>query len=94
MKIKNKHQHLLALLEAHRSFRQDCLNLIASENVPSPFVENYLVDELDQRYGNYLGIDLGKRLYQGNKFIAAIESYAHQQAKDLFGAKFVDLRPL
>ena len=94
MKIKNKHRDLLALLEAHRSFRQDCLNLIASENVPSPFVENYLVDELDQRYGNYLGIDLGERLYQGNKFIAAIESYAHQQAKDLFGAKFVDLRPL
>ena len=94
MKIESKHQHLSALLEAHRSFRQDCLNLIASENVPSPFVESYLVEELDQRYGNYLGINLSERFYQGNKFIAKIESYAHQLAKDLFGANFVDLRPL
>ena len=94
MKIGDKHRHLSALLEAHRSFRQNCLNLIASENVPSPLVESYLVEELDQRYGNYLGIDLSERFYQGNKFIAEIESYAHQLAKDLFGANFVDLRPL
>lgn len=94
MKIEDKHQHLSALLDSHRSYRQNCLNLIASENVPSPFVESYLVEELDQRYGNYTGIDLTERFYQGNKFIAEIESYAHQLAKDLFGANFVDLRPL
>ena len=94
MKIEDKHRHLSALLDSHRSYRQNCLNLIASENVPSPFVESHLVEELNQRYGNYTGIDLTERFYQGNKFIVEIESYAHQLAKDLFRANFVDLRPL
>ena len=94
MKIEDKHRHLSALLDSHRSYRQNCLNLIASENVPSPFVDSHLVEELNQRYGNYTGIDLTERFYQGNKFIVEIESYAHQLAKDLFRANFVDLRPL
>ena len=94
MKIEDKHRHLSALLDSHRSYRQNCLNLIASENVPSPFVDRHLVEELNQRYGNYTGIDLTERFYQGNKFIVEIESYAHQLAKDLFRANFVDLRPL
>ena len=94
MKIEDKHRHLSALLDSHRSYRQNCLNLIASENVPSPFVDSHLVEELNQRYGNYTGIDLTERFYQGNKFIVEIESYAHQLAKVLFRANFVDLRPL
>ena len=94
MNFAKKVQEIESLLEQHRTFRGNCLNLIASENVPSPLVEQLLVEDLDQRYGNYVGIDLHERLYQGNRFIVQIEELAHELAKQLFGAAFVDLRPL
>ena len=90
----HKVQEIESLLEKHNSFRENCLNLIASENIPSPMVERLLVEDLDRRYGNYSGIDLHRRSYQGNRFIAQIEELAHQLAKQLFGAAYVDLRPL
>ena len=94
MDFSEKVKEINSLLEQHNTFRGDCLNLIASENVPSPLVEGLLVEDLDQRYGNYSGIDLQARLYQGNRFIVEIEKLAHELAKQLFGAAYVDLRPL
>ena len=94
MDFNEKVTEINSLLEQHKRFRGDCLNLIASENVPSPLVEGLLVEDLDQRYGNYNGIDLRDRLYQGNRFIVQIEELAHELAKQLFGAGYVDLRPL
>ena len=94
MDFNEKVKEINFLLEQHNTFRRDCLNLIASENVPSPLVEGLLVEDLDQRYGNYSGIDLQARLYQGNRFIVQIEELAQELAKQLFGAAYVDLRPL
>lgn len=94
MDFSEKVKEINSLLEQHNTFRGDCLNLIASENVPSPLVEGLLVEDLDQRYGNYSGIDLQARLYQGNRFIVEIEELAQKLAKQLFGAAYVDLRPL
>ena len=68
MDFNEKVKEINSLLEQHNTFRGDCLNLIASENVPSPLVEGLLVEDLDQRYGNYTGIDLRARSYQGNRF--------------------------
>ena len=94
MDFNEKVKEINSLLEQHNTFRGGCLNLIASENVPSPLVEGLLVEDLDQRYGNYSGIDLRNRLYQGNRFIVQIEELAQELAKQLFGAAYVDLRPL
>jgi glycine hydroxymethyltransferase len=94
MNLDSKVTEIESLLEQHNSFRENCLNLIASENIPSPLVERLLVEDLDRRYGNYSGIDLHQRSYQGNGFIAQIEEYAHNLAKQLFGAAYADLRPL
>ena len=70
------------------------MNLIASENTPSPLVEALFDERLSRRYGNYTGIDLFQRNYKGNRHIAEIEAYTHSLAKDLFSASFVDIRPL
>ena len=94
MDFNGKVKEINSLLEQHNTFRGDCLNLIASENIPSPLVEGLLVEDLDQRYGNYIGIDLRERIYQGNRFIVQIEELAQELAKQLFGAAYVDLRPL
>jgi len=94
MNFHTKVREIESLLEKHRTFRGNCLNLIASENVPSPLVERLLAGDLDHRYGNYTGINLHQRAYQGNRFIAKIEELAHELAKQLFGAAYIDLRPL
>ena len=94
MNFDTKIQKIESLLEKHRAFRENCLNLIASENVPSPLVEKLLAKDLDHRYGNYTGINLHERAYQGNQFIAQIEELAHELAKQLFGAAYIDFRPL
>ena len=82
------------LLEKHHTYREDCLNLIASENLPSPLVDRLLSLDLNHRYGNYKGLDLRQRSYQGNRFIVEIEELAQGLARQLFNAAYADLRPL
>lgn len=82
------------LVEKHKSFRESCLNLIASETRPSPLVERLIVNDLDHRYGSYTGIDPRNRGYPGNAFLTQMEEVAQDLAKQLFGAAYVDLRPL
>ncbi len=87
-------QKLTSLLDTHHQYRKSCLNLIASENTPSPLVEEFFDERLARRYGNYIGTDLYRRHYKGNRHIAEIEAYTHELAKKLFGAAHVDFRPL
>lgn len=87
-------QQLISLLDKHEAYRETCLNLIASENTPSPLVEELFDERLARRYGNYSGTDLYQRNYKGNRYIAEIEAYTQELAKELFGAAYVDFRPL
>ncbi len=89
-----KVQQLTSLLEKHHTYRETCLNLIASENTPSPLVEELFDERLARRYGNYSGTDIYQRNYKGNRYIAEIEAYTQELAKELFGAAYVDFRPL
>ena len=94
MNATQKVDKLNSLLNDHHQYRETCLNLIASENTPSPLVEELFDERLARRYGNYTGIDLFQRNYKGNRYIAKIEEYTQELAKELFGAAYVDLRPL
>lgn len=94
MSPNEKIQKLTLLLNKHHEYRETCLNLIASENTPSPLVEELFDERLARRYGNYAGIDLYQRNYKGNRYIAEIEAWTQDLAKELFNAKFVDFRPL
>ena len=89
-----KVQQLTSLLDKHHAYRETCLNLIASENTPSPLVEELFDERLARRYGNYSGTDIYQRNYKGNRYIAEIEAYTQELAKELFGAAYVDFRPL
>ncbi|MDE0637550.1 MAG: serine hydroxymethyltransferase [Candidatus Poribacteria bacterium] len=94
MNPNEKIEKLTSLLNKHHEYRETCLNLIASENTPSPLVEELFDEKLARRYGNYSGIDLYQRNYKGNRYIAEIEAWTQELAKELFNAKFVDFRPL
>ena len=94
MDYKRKVAEIDSLIEKHTAFRESCLNLIASETRPSPLVERLIVNDLDHRYGSYTGIDPRNRGYPGNAFLTQMEEVAQDLAKQLFGAAYVDLRPL
>jgi len=81
------------IVQDHHRYRETCLNLIASECITSPTVRRYLMTDFGYRYGNYMD-DPAVRGYKGNKYIIELEAEAHKLAKELFHAKYVDLRAL
>lgn len=82
------------LLRKHNNYREGCLNLIASENYSSEKVRSYLNSDLNNRYGCYATMNPEEREYTGNKYIHEIEMATHELVKDIFKAKYVDLRPI
>jgi glycine hydroxymethyltransferase len=81
----------LSLLKNHNDWRENCVNLIASENVMSPFCEGLYVSDLMHRYAEGLPFE---RYYQGLKYVDEIESLAEEKFKNHFDANFVDIRPI
>ena len=81
----------LSLLKKHDDWRQNCVNLIASENVMSPFCENLYVSDLMHRYAEGLPFE---RYYQGLKYVDEMEDLTEEKFKKHFGADFVDIRPI
>ena len=85
---------LVGLVTAHEQWRGGCLNLVASENIHSPLLGRFLASDLSGRYGDYSGRDLRRRRYQGTRYITEIEELADRLARSMFGARYVELRPL
>ncbi len=85
-------EQVISLVEKHNSWRgSECINLIASENVTSPLVDAVYLSDAMHRYAEGMPF---KRFYQGTKFIDEIEVYACNLMSKLFGAEYVDLRPV
>ena len=82
---------ILFLLKKHQEWRQNSINLIASENVMSPLAEKAYLSDLMHRYAEGLPF---KRYYQGLKYIDQIEELATNAFKKQFKANFADLRPI
>lgn len=82
------------LLKNHVSYREGCLNLIASENFSSEKVRSYLGGDFGNRYGCYATMNPEEREYTGNKYIHEFEMITHELVKEIFQAKHVDLRPI
>ncbi|MFX1475991.1 MAG: serine hydroxymethyltransferase, partial [Promethearchaeota archaeon] len=75
-------------LADHETWRRRCLNLIPSENVTSPLVRRMLASDFGHRYY------WDEPWYGGQKFTEQIELLAVEAAKQLFGAKYANLRAL
>ncbi len=84
----------LALLREHEAWRARCLNLIASENAYSHTLLSLLSSDLEQRYANYAYRDTTARSYRGTRYVAATEAIVEAQAKRVFGARWVETRPV
>lgn len=82
------------LVARHQAYRDRTLNLIASENTMSPWVEGAIELDLGHRYGDYRGTDPSDRKYTGNRYLSEIDLKARDALQTLFGCRHADLRPL
>ncbi|RLI12601.1 serine hydroxymethyltransferase [Candidatus Bathyarchaeota archaeon] len=89
---------LIRASEMHERYRgSECINLIASEGVKSPAVEEMLRSSMDleSRYAegeNDLEGHVKKRYYQGQKYMTMIENYVTDIIKMLFKCSWADVR--
>jgi glycine hydroxymethyltransferase len=89
---------LIDASENHERYRgEECINLIASEGLKSPAVEEMmcLSQDLESRYAegeNDLKGHVKARHYQGQKYMTQIENYAADLMKNLFGCNWADVR--
>jgi glycine hydroxymethyltransferase len=101
IKMESFSDLVLKLIEAsrnHEHYRDvECVNLIASEGLKSPAVNQMLSfsADLECRYAegeNDLEGHVKKRYYQGQKYITEIENYATDLMKSLFKCSWADVR--
>ncbi len=77
-------------INKHNSYRAKCLNLIASENLASPYTRFALNSDLVNRYT--VG-QPNNRWYAGCDYFDKIEKSAIAIAQKLFQAKYVNIQP-
>jgi glycine hydroxymethyltransferase len=90
-------QDIENILSQQETWRQtQTINLIASENTPSNAVRRVQNSDFMGRYAEGHPNEPGKvnRYYQGTKYIDQIESMAHDEICQLFGARQADVRPI
>ncbi len=91
MKMTDDARYIRENVMAHNEWFNDCIPMIASENLMSPLAKEMLISDFADRYAEGLP---GKRYYQGNVFVDKVELKAMELAKDLFNASFSDVRPI
>ncbi len=87
-------QQMDDMVRKHDQYRAKCLNLIASENYSSNSVRNHLTSDFSNRYGCYPTANPESREYRGNKYIHEFEMETQKLVGEVFGAEYVDLRPI
>jgi len=82
---------IVDLTKANNGWRENTINLIASENVMSPLAESVYTSDFMHRYAEG---DPFKRFYQGTRYIDKIEQLSTDLIKKLFKAKQAEVRVL
>lgn len=91
-----KLKEIKQIIEKHNRWREnECLNMIASENVLSPLARKFLVSDFVGRYNEHgvKGEDFITH-YQGVKYSSQIEKICNKIFAQRFKTKFVDTRSI
>ena len=88
---KEDAQFVRQQVQAHNKWFEDCIPMIASENLMSPLAKEMLISDFADRYAEG---NPGKRYYQGNIYVDKVELKAIELAKKVFDADFADVRPI
>jgi len=82
---------VVRIVKEHDEWRQNTINLIASENVMSPLAESLYLNDMMHRYAEGKPF---KRYYQGTRYIDEIEVLATELMKKLFAVEYAEVRPI
>lgn len=85
-----KDQKVFDLIKAEEKRQIEGIELIASENIVSPQVQEAAGSVLTNKYAEGLP---GKRYYGGCEVVDEIENLARERAKELFGATWANVQP-
>ena len=88
---RRSYNKIFQKLKEHHKWFENSIPLIASENIPSPAVREAIVSDFGNRYAEGWP---GERVYAGCKYIDDVEFECMDMAKKLYGAEFVDVRPI
>lgn len=91
MDPKDSFDRTRRLLKEHHEWMERTINLIGSENVPSPAVREALISDFGNRYAEGAP---GKRVYAGCKYIDEVEFLAMDLAKEVYGAAHANVQPV
>jgi glycine hydroxymethyltransferase len=80
-----------SILDQQDTWRERCLNLIASENVLSPAARSVLDSDLLHRYAEG---HPGVRYYEGTRYVDEVETLATETMQRIFRASYADVRPI
>lgn len=83
-------QKIFDLIKAEEKRQIEGIELIASENIVSPQVQEAAGSVLTNKYAEGLP---GKRYYGGCEVVDEIEDLARERAKELFGATWANVQP-
>ena len=88
---KESYNKIFTKLKQHHKWFENCIPLIASENIPSPAVREAIISDFGNRYAEGWP---GERVYAGCVYIDDVEFECMKLAKKLYKAKFADVRPI
>lgn len=89
--MRREIEKIVESVRKHHELFTNALPLIASENITSNTVRMLLASDLSHRYAEG---DVGRRFYQGCKYIDEIEEKAIRYAQKLFEAEHVNVKPI
>lgn len=78
---KNTANFITELTQKESDRQKNCLNLIASENLPSPKILELMGSAWSNKYGEGYP---GKRYYAGNQFTDELEGFVQKKALEVF----------
>ena len=82
---------ILEYVKAHETWRSECINLIASENISSKTMDRAVCSGFMHKYAEGWPEN---RYYQGCNFVDKAELEGNSYFYKLFGPDYVDLRPI
>ena len=89
--MEKKVEEILGNIKKHHEWFQECIPLIASENITSHAVDEACISDFSHRYAEGW---VGERVYSGVKYIDLIEEICMELAKEYFKCIHADVRPI
>lgn len=87
MTFKHVVHDIYRITREHHAWRSSCLNMVASESLTSSMVEALLASDFSRRYSESHAFHAGDRYYR------EIEEIVEDLARQVYKAKYVELRP-